>query len=160
MRDFISPSKIIVALAVFCLLASCGTKNKPDSMEEASNKTGLVLHLHVSNTEIVKDSSIELSIYILNESDKPITILRGRSRITSISAPGWKSKDIKGFVYNGPATSTVAPTDSAYFGYNDIKEFFDSIDPGERILSVEYTVFVQGHKDPIVLSSSVPINVK
>ena len=62
-------------------------------------------------------------------------------------------------IYNGPATSLVAPGDSAYFGYQ-LNEFFDNIPPGQSTLTVKLNVFHEGRTNPVMLSDQITVLVK
>ena len=153
-----------IYLGLLMLLSNACDNNETNSEKMNENLPNYLpifdLEFSLLKQDIKPREPIGLSIYVINRSQKTDTILRSQSNITSIKVSGWKNKELNGFVYNGPATSVVAPNDSAYFGVDDITGYFNTITLGENALSIEFTIYTMGRKDPIVLSGTVPIIIK
>jgi hypothetical protein len=140
------------------LLCACANENQPGSHGMSTDPPKLALHVALDNSSLMQDDTINLNAYVVNESGKNVTILRS-SVEESFESTSWKRNDMNVTVYNGPATSIVAPGDSAFFGYQ-LNEFFDNIPPGQSTLSVKLNVFLEDRTNPVVLSDQITLMVK
>ncbi len=121
-------------------------------------ETKLELKVKLDKIGYSTGDTINVSAYIINRSPDPVTILRSRV-VPSFESSNWKRNAMNTTVYNGPATSIIAPGDSAYFGYQ-LNDFFDSIPPGQSTLTIKLNVLLEGSNNPVVLSDQVNIEIK